>query len=72
MIDDDRFLRHSLENWDFGVDNTGDLFNPSNQASLKASVDKLGAAHLVSESFLQVPWSYTQVFLWKSLISEYR
>ncbi|XP_064602551.1 cap-specific mRNA (nucleoside-2'-O-)-methyltransferase 2-like [Liolophura sinensis] len=48
MIDDDRFLRHSLEYWNFGVDNTGDLFNPANQTSLKTNVEKLGEVHLVT------------------------
>ena len=30
MVDDDRFMLHSLNKWDFGVDNTGDIMNWAN------------------------------------------
>lgn len=34
MIDDDRLIRHTLKNWHFGRDNTGNLINTTNLDSL--------------------------------------
>jgi cap2 methyltransferase len=48
MINDDRFILGSLENWEFGVDNTGDLMNPSNLEQLVARCRHLGDIHLVT------------------------
>ena len=35
MINDDRFILGCLDNWEFGVDNTGDLMNINNLNKLK-------------------------------------
>lgn len=40
MVDDDRFIRHTLERWCFGVDNTGNLVDLQN---LDALVERTGA-----------------------------
>ena len=47
MINDDRFILGSLENWEFGVDNTGDLMEPANLERLVERSRQLGDIHLV-------------------------
>ena len=48
MINDDRFILGSLENWEFGVDNTGDLMEPANLERLVERSRQLGDIHLVT------------------------
>jgi len=48
MINDDRFILGSLENWEFGVDNTGDLMEPTNLEQLVARCRQLGDVHLLT------------------------
>ena len=48
MINDDRFILGSLENWEFGVDNTGDLMEPANLEQLVARCRQLGDVHLLT------------------------
>ena len=48
MINDDRFILGSLENWEFGVDNTGDLMEPANLERLVERSSQLGDIHLVT------------------------
>lgn len=44
MIQDDRFILHSLTNWSFGDDATGNLMDKANLAHLQDQVqDKLQA-----------------------------
>ena len=48
MLDDDRFISQTLQHWNFGKDNTGDLMNKHNVYSLQSSCQALGPIHLVS------------------------
>jgi len=44
MINDDRFIMGSLDHWEFGEDNTGDLMNRANLEQLVAAAGQLGGA----------------------------
>lgn len=48
MINDDRFILGCLDNWEFGVDNTGDLMNINNLNKLKERCKGMGDIHLVT------------------------
>lgn len=48
MIDDDRFVRGSYGNWDFGVDNTGNLMSWQNIQQIKDKVAVMGPVTLVT------------------------
>jgi len=47
MINDDRFIMGSLDNWHFGGDNTGNLLDKENMNSLLERAGKLGESGLV-------------------------
>jgi len=47
MINDDRFIMGSLDNWHFGEDNTGNLMDQANMSSLVERAKKLGETGLV-------------------------
>jgi len=47
MINDDRFIMGSLDNWHFGEDNTGNLMDKANMLSLLERARKLGETGLV-------------------------
>ncbi|XP_038209097.1 cap-specific mRNA (nucleoside-2'-O-)-methyltransferase 2 [Zerene cesonia] len=48
MISDDRFMFHTLQNWYFGVDNTGNLMNWENSQAIVNRVKRLGKVLLVT------------------------
>ena len=48
MINDDRFIMGSLDHWEFGEDNTGDLMNRANLEQQVAAAGQLGGAGEVS------------------------
>lgn len=48
MLDDDSFIFKTMENWNFGIDGTGDIMNIQNLVFLKNDATKLGPIHLVS------------------------
>ncbi|XP_075990070.1 cap methyltransferase 2 [Anticarsia gemmatalis] len=48
MISDDRFMFHTLNNWDFGVDNTGNLMDWNNSQAIIAKAKSLGKVLLVT------------------------
>eukprot|EP00092_Neocalanus_flemingeri_P040572 GFUD01044178.1.p1 GENE.GFUD01044178.1~~GFUD01044178.1.p1 ORF type:complete len:760 (-),score=259.24 GFUD01044178.1:200-2479(-) len=47
MINDDRFIMGTLDNWHFGEDNTGNLLDKVNMSSLLERAGKLGESGLV-------------------------
>jgi len=51
MIDDDRFINGTRDNWYFGEDDTGDIMNIDNLHGLLAKCSKLGMTniHLVRQ-----------------------
>ena len=40
MIDNEKLIYHTIENWYFGVDNTGDVMSFENYESLKHRLNK--------------------------------
>lgn len=52
MINDDRFIMKTLQNWDFGVDYTGNLMDVKNLDHLVARAQELGDILLVGVSDL--------------------
>lgn len=49
MLDDDTFIIRTLENWNFGLDGTGDLMRLENLKHLKQACDSKGPVLLVNE-----------------------
>ena len=47
MLDDDSFILETLENWNFGLDGTGNLMNLENLVQLKQACEWTGSAHVV-------------------------
>lgn len=46
MISDDRFMFHTLQNWDFGADNTGNLMLWENSQATIKKATSLGKVKL--------------------------
>ena len=47
MIDDDRFVRGSYGNWEFGIDDDGDLMSWPNLQRMLKRTEGMGPIHLV-------------------------
>jgi hypothetical protein len=48
MINDDRFILHTLDKWNFGLDYTGDLMNVKNMLHIVKKAVEMGDVLLVS------------------------
>lgn len=48
MVIDDRFMLHTLENWIFGKDFTGNILNKENIENMAEKAEKLGPIHLIT------------------------
>jgi cap2 methyltransferase len=53
MLDDDSFIMKTLENWNFGLDGTGDLMKLDNLRHLKQACDGKGSVHLVIDIYTE-------------------
>lgn len=47
MINDDRFILHTLDKWNFGLDYTGDLMNIKNMLHIVKKAAEMGDVLLV-------------------------
>ena len=69
MINNDRFIIGTLDHWDFGDDNTGDLMRQENLAKLIDRSSQLGEVDLVTSDVISEvsKTSYGSTLAWTLL-----